>query len=117
MGDLSEHFSRSEFAEHGSGLIIGPEPALIRVLECVRAKTGGRPLRIVSGYRSPAYNRRIGGARNSQHIYGRAADLEPGRCTVAQALACGAVGVGHDDHGWVVHLDVRPGRPVTFRDV
>lgn len=117
MGDLSEHFSRSEFVEHGSGLLVGPDPALVQVLERIRSATGSRPLRIVSGYRSAAYNRRIGGAPASQHINGRAADIEPGRCTVAQALSAGARGVGYNHDGWVVHVDVRPGRPVTFLDV
>lgn len=117
MGDLSEHFSRWEFREHGSGKLIDPPHELLQVLECLRSSTGGRPLRIVSGYRSEVYNRRVGGARASRHIHGDAADLEPGRITVAQALSCGARGVGHDDAGWVVHVDVRPGRQVTFRDV
>jgi uncharacterized protein YcbK (DUF882 family) len=116
VGDLSPHFSRSEFREHDNGALVGPDPKLVQVLERIRALSG-TPLRIVSGYRSRAYNRRIGGAVESQHIYGRAADIEAGRCTVAQALSCGAVGVGYDRSGWVVHVDVRPGRPVTFLDV
>lgn len=33
------------------------------------------PISISSGYRSPAHNRKIGGAPNSQHLYGRAADF------------------------------------------
>lgn len=115
MGDLSPHFSRWEFAEHGSGRLIPIHKKLLEVLECIRA-INGRPLRVVSGYRSPDYNRRVGGARKSQHLYGRAADLEPGRVTVDQALRCGASGVGHDRNGWVVHVDVRQGGPVVFLD-
>src|SRR3954454_19508056 len=116
MGDLSPHFDSSEFREHDNGALVGPDRKLVAVLERIRATTGGTPLRIVSGYRSRAYNARVGGARDSQHIYGRAADIPPHRCTVAQALAAGAVGVGHDRHGWVVHVDVRPGNQVTFLD-
>lgn len=116
MGDLSPHFSRWEFYQHGTKKVVGPDPNLVQVLECVRA-ISGQPLRIISGYRSPTYNAGVGGAPNSQHLYGRAADISPGRCTVAQALRCGASGVGYDHNGWVVHLDVRPGRPVTFLDV
>lgn len=37
----------------------------------------GSPLRIHSGYRSPAVNSAVGGAQNSAHMEGRAADLVP----------------------------------------
>jgi len=117
VGDLSAHFSRAEFAEHGSGALPGGMPArrLVDVLEAIRAASGGRALTIVSGYRSPAYNRSVGGAPDSQHIYGRAADLPPGYCTAEVAQRAGAVGIGVCD-GWVVHVDVRPTRPVIFKD-
>ena len=35
----------------------------------------GKPISINSGYRSQEYNASIGGAKNSQHIMGRAADI------------------------------------------
>ena len=44
-------------------------------LELVREAMGGLPIAIRSGYRSPAYNKRVGGARTSQHLYGKAADI------------------------------------------
>ncbi|MDL2244530.1 D-Ala-D-Ala carboxypeptidase family metallohydrolase, partial [Parabacteroides sp. OttesenSCG-928-J18] len=40
----------------------------------------GKPIRISSGYRSVALNRTVGGAANSQHLKGEAAD-----CTVKEA--------------------------------
>lgn len=43
-------------------------------LEALRAKAGGHPIGINSGFRSVAYNDCIGGARASQHMYGTAAD-------------------------------------------
>lgn len=115
MGDLSPHFSSWEFKDHRTGDIKGPDPLLVQVLERLRS-IDGRPLRIVSGYRSPATNAAVGGASNSQHLYGRAADLEPGRFKAAEALARGARGVGVDRNGWVIHVDVRPSAPVTFND-
>lgn len=34
-----------------------------------------RPMNITSGYRTPAFNKKIGGASNSEHPKGRAADF------------------------------------------
>jgi uncharacterized protein YcbK (DUF882 family) len=114
MGDLSQHFSSHEFKDKRTGEMPGIDSRLLTVLECIRA-ISGQPLTIVSGYRSRATNTAVGGARNSQHLYGRAADIPAGRCTLAQAYSCGATGVGVDRHGWAVHVDVRPGPQVTWR--
>lgn len=35
----------------------------------------GAPIIVTSGYRCPALNKAVGGATNSQHIYGQAADI------------------------------------------
>lgn len=108
MGDLSPHFSSAEFRSKPSGELGQIDKRLLHVLEHIRA-LDGRPLRIVSGYRSRVDNQRVGGRSNSQHLYGRAADIPAGRCTVEQARACGAVGIGSKS-GWVTHVDVRLGR-------
>lgn len=47
---------------------------LARDLEVMRREYG-QPIRVISGYRCRAYNTKIGGATNSQHLYGRAADI------------------------------------------
>src|SRR5262245_48763736 len=39
-------------------------------------------LSVTSGYRSPALNTRIGGAANSQHVEGKAADIQSGGMSV-----------------------------------
>lgn len=44
------------------------------LLEQIRALVGG-PLTVSSGYRSPAVNAAVGGARNSAHVLGLAADI------------------------------------------
>ena len=38
----------------------------------------GRPIRVTSGYRSPALNRAVGGVATSQHVTGHAADITVG---------------------------------------
>lgn len=35
----------------------------------------GAPVRVISGYRSPEYNRKVGGAAKSEHVEFRALDL------------------------------------------
>ncbi|MBR1792100.1 MAG: peptidase M15 [Bacteroidales bacterium] len=47
------------------------------VLDPARSRFG-RPVMVTSGYRSPALNRAVGGAANSQHSKGEAADLSTG---------------------------------------
>lgn len=45
-----------------------------RALDPVREKFG-RPIKVNSGYRCPKHNAKVGGARNSQHMAGEAADI------------------------------------------
>jgi uncharacterized protein YcbK (DUF882 family) len=86
---------------------------LARHLERLRHLRGGRPLVIVSAYRSPARNRSVGGAVRSRHLVGDAADLGVGVCTIAQAEAAGFVGIGSTGP-WAIHVDVRPGPPARW---
>jgi uncharacterized protein YcbK (DUF882 family) len=115
VGDLSPHFDTSEFRDHSTGELVGPPAELIAALENLRGQTGNRPCVIVSGYRTPAHNAEIGGASDSRHIHGDAADLEEGYATQEMAQAAGFVGIGVRN-GWAVHVDMRPGEPVVFDD-
>lgn len=45
------------------------------VLDPLREAIGG-PIKVSSGYRGPALNRHIGGAKKSQHLEGKAADIQ-----------------------------------------
>lgn len=114
MGDLTPHFDTSEFVDKSDGTLVGPDVRLLGVLENLRGQLHA-PLEVVSGYRSPEHNRAVGGASNSQHLYGRAADIPWGQVTVEMAREAGATGIGHCD-GFVVHVDTRPGEPVEFTD-
>lgn len=114
VGDLSAHFSRSEFSDHRTGHYLAPPPKLLEVLEAIRA-VSNQPLAVISGHRCESTNRAVGGAPGSFHIPGQAADIPSHRCTVKQAKAAGASGIGVRS-GWVVHVDVRPGPTVVFED-
>jgi hypothetical protein len=99
---------------------------LARAFEMVRAACGDVPLSILSGYRTPAHNKAIGGAVHSQHVEGRAIDLRtPKGLTVSQFAECvrEAIRAGAPIRGlgiyrrWGCHIDLRPGdRLVTWSD-
>lgn len=108
---LSPHFVSDEFRCKHCGRVEVLEE-LVAHLELLRAIVG-RPLTPVSGYRCPEHNARVGGARGSQHLVGRAADLPHGYATVAQARKAGFRGIGQRGP-WAVHVDVRTGRRATW---
>ncbi len=75
----------------------------------------GKPVIIISGYRSPRHNRRVGGARRSQHMRCTAADFRvPGVSKFALARYAkslpGRGGVGTYCRSGFIHLDVGPRR-------
>lgn len=83
MTDLTAHFSLDElsFTQHRE-FDNAPPPEIVehlRVtaagLETVRSLLGDYGLRINSGYRSPKLNAAVGGAANSAHLTGYAADF------------------------------------------
>lgn len=101
------HFLRAEFAcPHCKESFV--RPALIQLLELVRLQHRA-PVRIVSGYRCPVHNHEVGGAHDSQHCYGAAADLELGVVRPETAIRLGFTGVG-TKRGWATHVDIRDGR-------
>ncbi|MGH1565732.1 D-Ala-D-Ala carboxypeptidase family metallohydrolase [Mumia sp. DW29H23] len=80
-------------------------------LQALRHALGDRPLGVNSGFRSYSCNSAVGGASNSRHLYGDAADLAAGTqgfCTIAkQARYHGfsqILGPGYPDHNDHVHV-------------
>lgn len=57
------------------------------VLQPAREANG--PLKVTSGYRGPALNTAIGGSRTSDHMHGRAADIETFPDSESKMLALG----------------------------
>ena len=85
-------------------------------LEAMRHALGDQPLNISSGFRSIPCNNAVGGASNSQHLYGRAADLVGSHslCTLARQARShgfgGIFGPGYPDHNDHTHVDGRTSR-------
>jgi len=115
MGDLSPHFSRSEFACKCVcvfGMNDGDiSPGLVILLESIRLDVGG-PVRLNSGCRCETHNSAVGGVPQSTHTLGEAADIqvEGGRhryIVQHSAHKHGAEGVGTAKT--FIHVDVHAG--------
>jgi hypothetical protein len=81
---LSDHWEVRELCRPGDWPILANNieaqrslaALAVDVLEPVRTLWGA-PIRCVSGYRSPQHNARMGGAPQSLHMRGQAADIVP----------------------------------------
>lgn len=104
-----KNFSVYEFAcKHCKRVRLKPD--LLVKLEELRKAIGNRAIIVNSGYRCATHNRNVGGAKNSQHLYGSAADI------VARGISVNTLynhankvfsngGVGR--YKTFVHVDVR----------
>lgn len=75
---LTKDFSKKEFdCKDGSEMpasVLANIKLVANELQIVRDYIG-KPIVINSGYRSPNYNKKVGGAKNSQHLLGKASDI------------------------------------------
>jgi len=75
---LTENFSKSEFdSKDGAAMpleVLQNIKELANNLQVLRDHLG-KSISINSGYRSPSHNKKIGGAKASQHLLGTAADI------------------------------------------
>ncbi|MFC5286698.1 D-Ala-D-Ala carboxypeptidase family metallohydrolase [Actinokineospora guangxiensis] len=93
----TRHFTFSEFhSKDGAGFNGGKVSAatvkenirrLMYKLEAVRKKAGNVAITINSGFRSINHNTNVGGASNSQHMYGIAADIVLSGRSVSQTIS------------------------------
>lgn len=71
---LAPNFKASEFRCKDNSDVIFVAPALVDILQNIRDHYG-KAVYINSAYRTPSYNKKVGGATYSQHLYGTAADI------------------------------------------
>lgn len=113
---LSEHFKVSEFAcKDGTNKLL-LDMDLIPVLERFREYVEAG-VTINSAYRTSSYNKKVGGASNSYHLYGRALDIPfkgsykyltnvNKMCAFFNSLGL----KGIIKYGTFVHIDTRPNK-------
>lgn len=106
-----QFFKPSELACKGDGSLVLHGPSAL-MLDELRFRMG-RELRITSGYRSPAYNAKVGGAKRSYHLKGRAFDVEAKTWHQRVEIFCRAYSLGFRGFGWYegfLHVDTGPKR-------
>jgi len=69
-----KYFKESEFTMGGEPCFDKMNPILIEQLEYFRGFVK-KPFVITSSYRTKEYNKKIGGAKKSQHLLGNAVDI------------------------------------------
>nr|DAJ69335.1 MAG TPA: peptidase [Microviridae sp.] len=107
---LARHFKVKEFACKDLSPVVFIDEYLWNVLDILRHKIG-KPVIITSGYRTPEWNTKCGGAKYSYHMRGMAADIRVNGMTPKQVAnildeivpdECGIIVY----KSWV-HFDVR----------
>jgi hypothetical protein len=136
---LTEHFTLEDFTRSQTaarhGIAVEPDETIVAnlkrlctlILEPLRAESHS-PLFVLSGYRPPALNALVGGSDNSDHMYGRAADVVPVNGTVralSQVLQQLVAGHHHEfplkqgivEFGRWLHVSVQPEGQTPTREL
>ncbi len=107
---LAPNFKVKEFACKDNADVVFIAPELVDVLQKIRDHFG-KAVNINSGYRTNFHNNRVGGAKQSQHLYGTAADIyisgvsPEDIAAYSETLLSGTGGIGIYKN--FVHIDVR----------
>jgi zinc D-Ala-D-Ala carboxypeptidase len=78
-------------------------------LEALRSTLGNKKIVVTSGYRCPIHNKKVGGVKGSQHLYGKAVDIKVVGVSVdevARAARKEGFSFVKKYSSWV-HIDVR----------
>lgn len=114
--DDIQYFTREEFrcqckGKYCNGFPVEPQEEMVRTVDEIRRRLG-IPISIVtsggSGVRCPKHNADVGGVANSEHLYGRAADLHssasPAKMKAVAEEVMGITG-GIGLYEWGIHVD------------
>ena len=111
----SAHFKLSEFkCKDGTAVptkYYGNCQKLMNLLEEIRTACGNRAITVTSGYRTESYNKKVDGAKQSQHLYAAAADIKVSGKSASEVyklcdrLVGNRGGVGR--YSTFTHVDVR----------
>ena len=105
---ITNNFAIREFASKDGSDTILIDVKLAELLQNIREHFG-KPVIINSAYRSKEHNKKVGGASNSYHLYGQAADIQikgvSPREIAKYAESLGVKGIGL--YGTFVHVDTR----------
>lgn len=108
---VGQHFKVREFACKDGSQVVFIDSYLVSILDILRNQAG-KPVIINSGYRTPARNKAVGGAKYSYHMRGMAADIRIEGMTAKEiANKLNAI-VPNDECGIIVyntwvHIDTR----------
>lgn len=89
MTKITENFRLQEFeSKCGSGT---PPNVLTNIIEVAKElqvlrNQLNKPITVTSGYRSPKHNAKVKGAKNSQHLTGKAVDIKVNGMTPIQVF-------------------------------
>lgn len=80
LGELCKSDTAREKGIANTPTDIATIDRVIRLMDCLDRvrELWGKPIGVNSGYRSSELNRAVGGAKNSQHLRGEAADITTG---------------------------------------
>lgn len=114
MGDLSPHFSKSEFVCKCCNKI-SVDSELISLLERLYSAMNAKAIIVTSGYRCPKHSVAVGGTSTDAHTRGIAADIrvmkQSGQCYSAPTIAREAEKIGFTGIGIIdnihCHVDIR----------
>lgn len=109
---LSKHFKRGEFACNCGCGFMTVDQEMLPILEDVREVFGAKPIKVNSGCRCNYWNKWVGGADKSRHLWAMATDfwipgVKPSKIAAyLREKYPDRYGIGEYDS--FVHVDLRP---------